>query len=112
MIERALMLHSATLPGAHSSMRYLLLMLTLVLVTGCGSKGPLFLPKDESADSQPASTQSEPAQPEQAQPTETPDEIPSVDELPAEEQATPKEFEQEPFPEPAEEQEDEDDVNL
>ncbi len=103
-------------------MRYLLLMLTLVLVTGCGSKGPLFLPKDESADSQPASIESESvpsepaqpeaAQPEQAQPTEAPDEVPSVDELPAEEQATPKEFEQEPFPEPAEEQEDEDDVNL
>ncbi len=42
------MLHSATLPGASLIMRYTTLLLTLVLIAGCGSKGPLYLPKEES----------------------------------------------------------------
>jgi len=77
-------LHSPRLPRARSNMRYILLILTLALAAGCGSKGALFLPAKEPAAAQPAA----------AQP------------------GAPQDAEKEPFPEPVEEQEDEDDVNL
>ncbi len=35
-------------------MRYTTLLLTLVLIAGCGSKGPLYLPKEESTKPQSA----------------------------------------------------------
>lgn len=85
-------------------MRYTLLMLILVLLTGCGSKGALFLPSDKSATAQPAATQPEAAQPAQAAPT---DETP-----PAEQKKKPKKTEEEPIPQPVQEIEDDEDINL
>ena len=41
------MLHSAALREAHANMRHTILILTLVLLTGCGSKGALYLPAAE-----------------------------------------------------------------
>ncbi|UCH48606.1 MAG: lipoprotein [Betaproteobacteria bacterium] len=35
-------------------MRYTTLILTLVLIAGCGSKGPLYLPEEEPAETQSA----------------------------------------------------------
>lgn len=35
-------------------MRYTTWLLTLVLVAGCGSKGPLYLPEEESTETQSA----------------------------------------------------------
>ena len=89
-------------------MRHILLILTLVVLTGCGSKGALFLPKDETAEAQPVSTQPEPAEAIDAQTLE----LPPTDELPAEEQATPQEPEEDTIPEPLWEEEDDEDINL
>lgn len=41
------MLHSAALREAHANMRHTILILTLALLTGCGSKGALYLPAGE-----------------------------------------------------------------
>ena len=35
-------------------MRYTTLLLTLVLIAGCGLKGPLYLPEEESTETQSA----------------------------------------------------------
>ena len=107
------MLHSAPLSRVRSTMRRLSLILTLVMLTGCGSKGALFLPKDEAADAQPASAQPASTQPE---PPEAIDaqtlELPPSDELPAEEQATPQQTDEDAVPEPLWEEEDDEDINL
>ena len=107
------MLHSAPLPRASLTMRHTLLILILVVLTGCGSKGALFLPKDEAADAQPASAQpasgqSEPAEAIDAQTIE----LPPSDELPAEEQATPQGTDDDTISEPVWEEEDDEDINL
>ena len=46
-------LHSSALRGAHANMRHTILILTLILLAGCGSKGALYLP-DEEAEAQAA----------------------------------------------------------
>lgn len=85
-------------------MRYTLLILTLVLLSGCGSKGPLFLPKDESASAQAVSTKPEAAQPAEAPPSDQP---------PAAGQGvTPQDTEEESAPKPVQEQEDDQDIKL
>lgn len=89
-------------------MRQISLILTLVLLAGCGSKGDLFLPKDETADAQPVSPQPEPAEAVDAQTLE----LPPSDELPPEEQATPQEPEEDTIPEPLWDEEDDEDINL
>jgi predicted small lipoprotein YifL len=38
-------------------MRYATVILTLVLITGCGSKGPLYLLEEDAAAEQPAASQ-------------------------------------------------------
>lgn len=38
-------------------MRYTTLILILVLIVGCGSKGPLYLPEEEAAAEQPPTSQ-------------------------------------------------------
>ena len=35
-------------------MRYITVLLTLVLIAGCGSKGPLYLPEGEPSETQSA----------------------------------------------------------
>ncbi len=52
-----LVLHSATLREAHANMRHAILILTLALLAGCGSKGALYLPaaEEEAAPAQPPS---------------------------------------------------------
>ena len=51
------MLHSAALREAQANMRYTILLLILALLTGCGSKGALYLPagEEEAAPAQPPS---------------------------------------------------------
>jgi len=106
-------LHSAPLSRVRPTMRQILLILTLVVLSGCGSKGALFLPKDEAADAQPASAQPASTKPE---PPEAIDaqtlELPPSDELPAEEQATPQQTDEDTVPEPLWEEEDDEDINL
>ena len=51
------MLHSAAPREAHTNMRHTILILILALLTGCGSKGALYLPaaEAEAAPAQPPS---------------------------------------------------------
>ena len=42
------MLHSSALRGAHANMRHTILILILILLAGCGSKGALYLPDEEA----------------------------------------------------------------
>ena len=84
-------------------MRHVFVILLLVVLTGCGSKGALFLPKDETADTQPASVQPESAPATEAAPS---------DEAPAVEQTTPQEDEDDTVTEPLWEEEDDEDINL
>ena len=69
------MLHSATLPGARLTMRYATLILTLVLINGCGSKGPLYLPEEDAAAEQPAASQGTEQEPVQEPVQEQEDDI-------------------------------------